>query len=211
MFRQGQLAVHGLAILLGRNEAGISNRGKKFLHHTVVTKCRRITGVETNFPLHFRIRGKMNAVHLHSTARSLIDGWLMKKYWWRRSWSPFRMCGLYQGYTLHRRYSDPPEMENLPGAASHGRKLRKSKGRALEASTVQYCDKWGYILIQVGATSWDSCTKLLFNIEGYNFLLRGISLRSTIRKLELHGFLWSGCPLLNFISKKSKIKKLYGS
>ena len=25
----GQLAVHGLAILLGRNEAGISNRGKK--------------------------------------------------------------------------------------------------------------------------------------------------------------------------------------
>ena len=30
MFRQGQLAVHGLAILLGRNEAGISNRGKFF-------------------------------------------------------------------------------------------------------------------------------------------------------------------------------------
>ena len=30
MFRQGQLAVHGLAILLGRNEAGISNRGKIF-------------------------------------------------------------------------------------------------------------------------------------------------------------------------------------
>ena len=27
--------VHGLAILLGRNEAGISNRGKKFLHHAV--------------------------------------------------------------------------------------------------------------------------------------------------------------------------------
>ena len=35
MFRQGQLAVHGLAILLGRNEAGISNRGKFFLHHPV--------------------------------------------------------------------------------------------------------------------------------------------------------------------------------
>ena len=35
MFRQGQLAVHGLAILLGRNEAGISNRGKNFLHHAV--------------------------------------------------------------------------------------------------------------------------------------------------------------------------------
>ena len=115
------------------------------------------------------------------------------------------------GCNMPHHYSDPPKMENLPGAASHGRKLRKSKGRALEASTVQYCDKWGYILIQVGATSWDSCTKLLFNIEGYNFLLRGISLRSTIRKLELHGFLWSGCPLLNFISKKSKIKKLYGS
>ena len=39
------------------------------------------------------------------------------------------------------RHSDPPEMENLTGAASHGRKLRNSKGRALEASTVQYCDK----------------------------------------------------------------------
>jgi len=35
MFRQGQLAVQGLAILLGRNEAGISNRGKLFLHHAV--------------------------------------------------------------------------------------------------------------------------------------------------------------------------------
>ena len=29
------MAVHGLAILLGRNEAGISNRGKFFLHHAV--------------------------------------------------------------------------------------------------------------------------------------------------------------------------------
>ena len=37
MFRQGQLAVHGLAILLGRNEAGISNRGKNFLHHAVLS------------------------------------------------------------------------------------------------------------------------------------------------------------------------------
>ena len=37
MFRQGQLAVHGLAILLGRNEAGISNRGKSFLHHAVLS------------------------------------------------------------------------------------------------------------------------------------------------------------------------------
>ena len=30
MFRQGQLVVHGLAILLVRNEAGISGRGKFF-------------------------------------------------------------------------------------------------------------------------------------------------------------------------------------
>ena len=30
------MAVHGLAILLGRNEAGISNKGKFFLHHAVV-------------------------------------------------------------------------------------------------------------------------------------------------------------------------------
>ena len=35
MFRQGQLAVHGLAILLGKNKAGISKRGKFFLHHAV--------------------------------------------------------------------------------------------------------------------------------------------------------------------------------
>ena len=40
MFRQCQLAVHGLAILLGRNKAGISNRGKFFLHHAVVGECR---------------------------------------------------------------------------------------------------------------------------------------------------------------------------
>ena len=30
-------------------------------------------------------------------------------------------------------------MENLTGAASHGRKMQNGKGRALEASTVQYC------------------------------------------------------------------------
>ena len=36
MFRQGQLAVYGLVILLGRNEAGISNKGKTFLHHAVL-------------------------------------------------------------------------------------------------------------------------------------------------------------------------------
>ena len=55
MFRQGQLAVHGLAILLGRNEAGISNRGNIFLHHAVrdsskqellkVLKVQRLLGV----------------------------------------------------------------------------------------------------------------------------------------------------------------------
>ena len=41
MFRLGQLAVHGLAILLGRNEAGISNRGKIFLHHAVLVFLKR--------------------------------------------------------------------------------------------------------------------------------------------------------------------------
>ena len=40
MFRQGQLAVQGLAILLGRNEAGISNRGKFFLHHAVQGRAK---------------------------------------------------------------------------------------------------------------------------------------------------------------------------
>ena len=38
MFCQGQLAVQGLAILLGRNEAGISNMGEIFLHHAVNPK-----------------------------------------------------------------------------------------------------------------------------------------------------------------------------
>ena len=41
MFRQGQLAVHGLAILLGRNEAGISNRGNIFLHRAVRVRYLR--------------------------------------------------------------------------------------------------------------------------------------------------------------------------
>ena len=44
MFRQGQLAVHGLAILLGRNEAGISNRGKIFLHHAVQFSGSEVAG-----------------------------------------------------------------------------------------------------------------------------------------------------------------------
>ena len=36
MFRQGQLAVHRLAILPGRIEAGVSNRGTIFLRELVV-------------------------------------------------------------------------------------------------------------------------------------------------------------------------------
>ena len=44
-------------------------------------------------------------------------------------------------------FDSTPEMENLTGAASHGRKLHNSKGQALEASIVQYCDKWCHILI----------------------------------------------------------------
>ena len=56
MFRQGQLAVHGLAIFLGRNEAGISNRGKTFLHHAV----ERVTsGQESGIDLQFRIVGQV--------------------------------------------------------------------------------------------------------------------------------------------------------
>ena len=36
MFRQGKLVVHVLTIFLGRIEAGISKKGKKFLHHAVL-------------------------------------------------------------------------------------------------------------------------------------------------------------------------------
>ena len=50
MFRQGQLAVHGLAILLGRNEAGISNRGKFFLHHAVLRNGRDTLHLESSNP-----------------------------------------------------------------------------------------------------------------------------------------------------------------
>ena len=49
MFRPGQLAVHGLAILLGRNEAGISNRGKIFLHHAVQRSAKRWAQGLVNF------------------------------------------------------------------------------------------------------------------------------------------------------------------
>ena len=64
--------------------------------------------------------------------------------------------------------SRPPKMENLTGAASHGRKLQNSKGQGLETSIVQYCDKWCHILIQVWATASDLSNKVLIYIEGYN-------------------------------------------
>ena len=47
MFRQGRLAVHGLAILLGRIEAGMSN-GEIFLHHAVVRRGPGQPNVQTN-------------------------------------------------------------------------------------------------------------------------------------------------------------------
>ena len=43
---------------------------------------------------------------------------------------------------LIRNYLDTPEMKNLIGVASRGRKLRNCKVRALETSVVQYCDKF---------------------------------------------------------------------
>ena len=53
MFRQGRLAVHGLAILLGRNEAGISNREKNFLHYAVVLRNGGISILVRNKVLHW--------------------------------------------------------------------------------------------------------------------------------------------------------------
>ena len=60
MFCQGQLAVHGLAILLGRNEAGISNRGKNFLHHAV----QKIQLATVTFSLHRSMSGRQLVEHL---------------------------------------------------------------------------------------------------------------------------------------------------
>ena len=57
MFRQGQLAVHGLAILLGRNEAGISNRGKFFcttLYICQVARTHPSYGNSTSPPLQLK-------------------------------------------------------------------------------------------------------------------------------------------------------------
>ena len=50
MFRLGQLAVHGLAILLGRNEAGISNRGKNFLHLAVLGPKLMFAECDKHYP-----------------------------------------------------------------------------------------------------------------------------------------------------------------
>ena len=69
MFRQGQLAVHGLATLLGRNEAEISNRGKKFLHHAVLWLgskalrrwCWFVVTVVLSLPLSLFLHGHMAA------------------------------------------------------------------------------------------------------------------------------------------------------
>ena len=67
MFRRGQLAVHGLAILLGRIEAGISNRGKNFLHHAVVTTP--VHPARNQFPkiwLRYALPPSHTSVHLSS-------------------------------------------------------------------------------------------------------------------------------------------------
>ena len=105
-------------------------------------------------------------------------------------------------------YSDPPKMENLTGAASHGRKVRIGSVWALEASIVQYCQNWCHILVPVGSTTKDLYTKVFNHVESYNLYKRGTSLMSTIRKLEFLGLLWAGCSFLYFISKNSKFKDI---
>ena len=71
MFRQGQLAVHGLAILLGRNEAGISNWGKIFLHHAVDIRWAKSQGVQNGTGLPLPVSVTVNTVM--SAPQSLID------------------------------------------------------------------------------------------------------------------------------------------
>ena len=72
MFRQGQLAVHGLAILLGRNEAAISNRGKFFLHHAVHQVYKMSGTVCPNPPLahtlsaYCKYRSNCKSTHAHT-------------------------------------------------------------------------------------------------------------------------------------------------
>ena len=105
-------------------------------------------------------------------------------------------------------YSCPPKIQNLTGAASHGRKVRIGSVWALEASVVQYCQNWCHILVPVGSTTKDLYTKVFNHVESYNLYKRGTSLMSTIRKLEFLGLLWAGCSFLYFISKNSKFKDI---
>ena len=76
MFRQGQLAVHGLAILLGRIEAGISNRGKFFLHRPVIGGIKVIVVTYVSTP-ESNILHKITAITLstlpHISAKQMRD------------------------------------------------------------------------------------------------------------------------------------------
>ena len=75
MFRQGQLAVQGLGILLGRNKAGISNRGKIFLHHAVQRSSKvgapGLVSLITAVAYHFCL--SLPAVFTQQGASSLAD------------------------------------------------------------------------------------------------------------------------------------------
>ena len=83
-------------------------------------------------------RCRPNIVHgLHGHQTMVSNGRTDRWQIHIREWE----VGLLQCKLAEVQHSDPPEMENLTGAASHGRKLQNSKGRALEASTVQYCNK----------------------------------------------------------------------
>ena len=118
------------------------------------------------------------------------------------------VIGLGHRIDLQGDHSDPPKMENLTGAASHGRKVRIGSVWALEASIVQYCQNWCHILVPVGSTTKDLYTKVFNHVESCNLYKRGTSLMSTIRKLEFLGLLWAGCSFLYFISKNSKFKDI---
>ena len=82
MFHQGQLAVHGLAILLGRNEAGISNRGKKILHHAVVCiDIKWLQMLQVVIACDIRVR---RVIYLLRTEHN--DGKIYRA--WLKRWSP---------------------------------------------------------------------------------------------------------------------------
>ena len=70
MFRQGQLAVHGLAISLGRNEVGTSNRGKKILHHAVRSRF-----------CNFQSVGFRHSAHCGSEKSDLLENLTSQKSW----------------------------------------------------------------------------------------------------------------------------------